>query len=171
MGFRFLSLVKPVMGLLPEVQQPERRIPFKEKILWTSISLFVFLVCSQIPLYGIGGGGKAADPMYWMRVLLASNRGSLMELGITPIVTSGMVMQLLAGSKIIEVDQTLKEDRNLFNGAQKLFGLLITFGEAVAYVLSGMYGDVRDIGGANAILIILQLFFAGLLRRCFFSVL
>jgi protein transport protein SEC61 subunit alpha len=161
-GFRFLTLVKPVMGLLPEVMPPERRIPFKEKILWTSISLFVFLVCSQIPLYGIGSS-RGSDPMYWMRVLLASNRGSLMELGISPIVTSGMVMQLLAGSKIIEVDQTLKEDRNLFNGAQKLFGLLITFGEAVAYVLSGMYGDVREIGGGNAILIIVQLFFAGVL--------
>lgn len=54
-----------------------------------------------------------------MRVILASNRGTLMELGISPIVTSGLVMQLLAGSHIIEVDQSLKEDRALFNGAQK----------------------------------------------------
>jgi protein transport protein SEC61 subunit alpha len=54
-----------------------------------------------------------------MRVMLASNRGTLMELGISPIVTSGLVMQLLAGSKIIEVDQSKREDRNLFNGAQK----------------------------------------------------
>ena len=74
-----------------------------------------------------------------------------------------MVMQLLAGSKIIEVDQTLKEDRNPFNGAQKLFGCLITFGEATAYVLSGMYGDVRELGGGTAILIIVQLFFAGVI--------
>ena len=66
-----------------------------------------------------------------MRVLLASNRGTLMELGISPIITSGLVMQLLAGSKIIDVDQGLKEDRALFSGAQKLFGILITVGEAV----------------------------------------
>ena len=38
-----------------------------------------------------------------------------MELGITPIITSGMVMQLLAGTKIIDVDQSLREDRNLFS--------------------------------------------------------
>ena len=55
-------------------------------------------------------------------------------------------MQLLAGSKIIDVDQGLKEDRALFSGAQKLFGILITVGEAVAYVISGMYGDVRELG-------------------------
>jgi protein transport protein SEC61 subunit alpha len=40
------------MCILPEVTSPERRIPFKEKILWTLITLFIFLVCSQIPLYG-----------------------------------------------------------------------------------------------------------------------
>merc|ERR1712066_1006048 len=85
------------------------------------------------------------------------------ELGISPIITSGMVMQLLAGSRIIDVDQSLKEDRALFTGAQKLFGMLITLGEAVAYVMSGMYGDLRDLGAGNAILIILQLFFAGVI--------
>jgi len=48
-----------------------------------------------------------------MRVILASNRGTVMELGITPIVTSSMVIQLLAGSKLIEVDNNVKEDREL----------------------------------------------------------
>lgn len=42
-----------------------------------------------------------------------------MELGITPIVTSGMIMQLLAGANLIEVDFGLKEDRALFGSAQK----------------------------------------------------
>jgi len=161
-GFRVLSLVQPCMCVLPEVSTPDRKIPFREKILWTAISLFVFLVCCQIPLYGIMTS-KSADPFYWMRVILASNRGTLMELGISPIVTSGMVMQLLAGSKIIEVDQSDKNDRKLFEGAQKLFGLLITLGEAVAYVVSGMYGEVKDLGAGNAILIILQLFCAGVI--------
>jgi len=156
---RFLTLVKPVLCVLPEVAQPDRKIPFKEKILWTSITLFIFLVCCQIPIYGCKTN-KSSDPFYWMRVLLASNRGTLMELGISPIITSGLVMQLLAGSKIIDVDQGLKEDRALFSGAQKLFGILITIGEAVAYVISGMYGDVRELGAGNSILIILQLFIA-----------
>ena len=161
-NLRFLTLVKPVLHVLPEVAQPDRKIPFKEKVLWTAITLFIFLVCCQIPLYGCKTN-KSSDPFYWMRVLLASNRGTLMELGISPIITSGLVMQLLAGSKIIDVDQGLKEDRALFSGAQKLFGILITVGEAVAYVISGMYGDVRELGAGNSILIILQLFVAGII--------
>jgi preprotein translocase subunit SecY len=62
---------------------------------------------------------EGADPLYWLRVILASNKGTLMELGISPIITSGMIMQLLAGAKIIEVNQSSKEDRDLFQGAQK----------------------------------------------------
>jgi len=158
--FRFLNLIKPLMFVLPEVDSPDRKIPFKEKVLWTSISLFIFLVCCQIPLYGTNNT-KSNDPLYWMRVILASNRGTLMELGISPIITSGMIIQLLAGSKIIDVDTSLKEDRQLYQGAQKLLGMLITIGEAVAYVLSGMYGDLGTLGYANAVLIICQLFFAG----------
>ena len=87
-------------------------------MLWTAVTLLIFLVCSQVPLYGIMSS-DSSDPLYWMRVILASNRGTLMELGITPIVTSGMIMQLLAGANLIEVDFSLKEDRALFSGAQK----------------------------------------------------
>ncbi|KAK6925476.1 Translocon Sec61/SecY, plug domain, partial [Dillenia turbinata] len=158
-GFRVLHLVRPFLSFLPEVQSADRKIPFREKVIYTVISLFIFLVCSQLPLYGIHST-TGADPFYWMRVILASNRGTVMELGITPIVTSGLVMQLLAGSKIIEVDNSVREDRALLNGAQKLLGILIAVGEAVAYVLSGMYGSVSQLGVGNAILIIVQLCFA-----------
>ena len=54
---------------------------------------------------------QGADPFYWMRVILASNRGTLMELGISPIVTSGMIIQLLTGLKIIDCNTSIKEDR------------------------------------------------------------
>ncbi|CAK9214903.1 unnamed protein product [Sphagnum troendelagicum] len=164
-GFRVLHLVRPFLSFLPEVQTADRKIPFREKVMYTVVSLFIFLVCSQLPLYGIHSA-TGSDPFYWMRMILASNRGTVMELGITPIVTSGLVMQLLAGSKLIEVDNSVREDRALLNGAQKLLGVLITIGEAVAYVLSGMYGNVRDLGAGNAILIIVQLFFAGIIVIC-----
>eukprot|EP00928_Gymnodinium_smaydae_P020624 TRINITY_DN17975_c0_g2_i1.p1 TRINITY_DN17975_c0_g2~~TRINITY_DN17975_c0_g2_i1.p1 ORF type:complete len:477 (-),score=97.34 TRINITY_DN17975_c0_g2_i1:92-1522(-) len=160
--FRILNIIKPCLHVLPEVVAPEHRVPLKEKVCWTAISLFVFLVCCQIPVYGIVTS-KSADPFYWMRVMLASNRGTLMELGISPIVTAGWVMQLLAGCRIIEVDQSLKEDRELFYAAQKLLAILITLGEAFAYVVSGMYGPPSTLGFGGCIVIIFQLFFAGIM--------
>lgn len=71
-------------------------------------------------------------------------------------------MQLLAGSKIIEVGDSPK-DRALFNGSQKLFGMIITIGQAVVYVMTGMYGDPSDLGPGICLLIIIQLFCAGLI--------
>jgi len=104
--------------------------------------------------------------MYWIRAVMASNHGTLMELGISPLVTSNLVMQLLAGCKIIDVDQSSKEDQALFNGIQKLFGLLITVGQATAYVFSGMYGDPHKVGVVNGLLIVCQLVFAGVIVLC-----
>ncbi|KAK1363033.1 SecY protein transport family protein [Heracleum sosnowskyi] len=164
-GFKVLHLVRPFLPFLPEVQSADRKVPLREKVIYTVISLFIFLVCSQLPLYGIHST-TGADPFYWMRAILASSRGTVMELGIAPIVTSGLVMQLLAGSKIIQVDNNVREDRALLNGAQKLLGILIAVGEAVAYVLSGMYGSVSLLGVGTAILIIVQLCFASIIVLC-----
>ena len=136
-------------GSYRKSRRPIARSRFVKRRSTTCVALFVFLVCSQLPLYGINTS-SGADPFYWARVIMASNRGTCMELGISPIVTSGLVIQLLSGSKIIEVDESVKEDRALLNGAQKLLGVLITIGEAVAYVVSGIYGDVRDLGVGNA---------------------
>jgi len=161
MGFKFLELLKPFISILPEVSKPERKIQFREKVLWTAITLFIFLVCCQIPLFGIMSS-DSADPFYWLRVIMASNRGTLMELGISPIVTSGLIMQLLAGAKILEVGDTPR-DRALFNGAQKLFGMVITIGQAIVYVMTGMYGEPSELGAGVCLLIIIQLFCAGLI--------
>ena len=85
-----------------------------------------------------------------------------MELGISPLVTASMIMQLLSGAKLINVDQNVREEKELYEGAQKLAGILIAFGQAFAYTWSGMYGDIAVIGAGNAILIILQLVLASI---------
>ncbi|KAI6193480.1 Plug-translocon domain-containing protein [Aphelenchoides besseyi] len=155
---KLLHFVAPFCRWIPEVSKPDRKIQFRERLMWTAISLFIFLTCCQIPLFGIMST-DSADPLYWMRVIMASNRGTLMELGISPIVTSGMIMQFLSGIKLIEVAETPK-DRALFNGAQRFFGIVITFGQATAYVMSGMYGKANELGVGICFLIILQLVIA-----------
>ncbi|XP_055389045.1 protein transport protein Sec61 subunit alpha-like [Condylostylus longicornis] len=158
--FRLIELGRYIAPLCPEVTSPERKVAFKERALWTIGCLFVYLVCSQIPIFGIAVH-SASDPLYWVRVILASNRGTLMELGVAPLMTAGMVMQLLAGSKLIDYDGNLKEDKQLFNTLQKFLGFVFTLGEAIAYVMSGMYGDLNQLGAGNAVLIVLQLTAAG----------
>jgi protein transport protein SEC61 subunit alpha len=70
---RPLELVRPFLTLLPDIELPERRVAFREKAAYTAVALFVFLVCSQLPLYGIKTN-SGSDPFYWARVIMASNR-------------------------------------------------------------------------------------------------
>jgi protein transport protein SEC61 subunit alpha len=63
-----------------------------------------------------------------MRVILASNRGTLMELGISPIISAGMIIQLLTGLKIIDCNTSVKEDRELMESATKCILSIISVG-------------------------------------------
>lgn len=86
-----------------------------------------------------------------------------MELGISPIVTSSMFLQLLVGLKLIEVNMGSKNDRELFQATQKLFGIIITLVQALAYLFTGMYGQVAELGAVNSVLIVFQLSTASLI--------
>src|SRR5512136_2950183 len=122
MAGRFLNLFKPVGRVLPEIKVPERKVKFNEKIFWTALVLIVYLVMSEIPLFGISTGIQ--DQFGSLRVTFASNRGTLMELGIGPIVTAGLILQLLSGSSLINCDMSKAEDRGLFTVASKVFSIL-----------------------------------------------
>ena len=51
-------MVKPFTPLIPEVQVPETKVPFQQRIVWTAVTLVIFLVMSQMPLYGIVSSGE-----------------------------------------------------------------------------------------------------------------
>lgn len=44
-----------------------------------------------------------------------------------------------------------------------VFGMIITVGQAIVYVLSGLYGDPAEIGAGICLLIVVQLVVAGLI--------
>ena len=89
--------------------------------------------------------------------------GTLMELGISPIVTSSMIMQLLNGLKLVVFDPSVKEERQLYENVQKLFGIILTIATAFVYVVSGMYGPASELGMFTCILLVIQLSAAGII--------
>lgn len=159
-SYRLLALVRPFVGVLPEVPAPDRKVPFQSRVLWSAIALGIFLVASQVRLFGILSS-DSSDPFFYVRAVLASNRGSLMELGVGPLITSGMLLQFLAGANLIDVDFTSAEDRALFAGAQKLFALLIGSVQALLCVFLGLYGPPAELGAGKCVLLVLQLVIAG----------
>ncbi len=155
----FLRALSPFVRIMPEVKSPDREVSFREKMVWTVVVLVVFLVMSHMPLYGVEPQA-GTDYLWAMRVILASTRGTLMELGIGPIVTAGLVMQLLSGSKIIDVDFSDPEDRALFTGGQKVLAMFMTGFQAFAYIVGNAYGSLTP---QNALVVWMQLFLAGII--------
>jgi len=144
---------------MPEVKAPDREVSFREKMVWTAVILVLFLLMSHIPLYGVNPT-VGTDYLWALRVILASTRGSLMELGIGPIVTAGLVMQLLSGSKIIDVDFGDPEDRAMFTGGQKVLAMIMTAFQAIAYIVGNAYGQL---GPEAALIVFMQLLLAGII--------
>lgn len=159
MAGRILDLFKPFEPFLIEVVAPQRKVPYNQKIIWTAVCLLIFLILGQIPLYGIVSS-ETSDPLYWLRAMLASNRGTLMELGVSPIITSSMIFQFLQGTQLLTIQMDNKQDRELYQIAQKVCAIILTFGQALVVVLSGNYGKPSDIGIAISLLLIFQLMFA-----------
>jgi preprotein translocase SecY subunit len=156
---RFIELFKPLARFFPDIKSPDRKVAFNEKLFWTAIALIIYFVMSQTPLYGVGTGGQT-DPLGSLRVIFASNRGTLMELGIGPIVTAGLILQVLAGSKMINVDMSNPEDRSMFTSASKILSVVMTVFEASAYLIGGTYGTLAV---TTEIVILLQLVMSGVI--------
>ncbi|MEM2440234.1 MAG: preprotein translocase subunit SecY, partial [Candidatus Bathyarchaeia archaeon] len=158
MAGRFLNAFKPISRFIPEIKAPERRVSFNEKLFWTAIALIIYLVMASdaCRLYGIQREEEFAP----LRIIFASSRGTLMELGIGPIVTAGLILQLLVGSAMIECDMSKAEDRALFTVASKVLAIILTGVQASAYIISGMYGQLP---GTTAIIVFLQLLAAGII--------
>jgi len=145
---------------LPDVPQPERGVSFNEKLFWTVMALIAYLVMSEVPLYGVGGRGTQ-DQFAAMRIIFASNKGTLMELGIGPIVTAGLILQILAGSQMIKVNFNDPEDRSLFTTGNKVMSILMYTFQVAAYMIGGAFG--QNLPARTALIILVQLLATGVL--------
>ena len=120
---------------LPGVAEPIKRQGFKDKFKWTGIVLLIYFLMTQITVYGIAKANY--DYFKYLEILLGSTFVSLVTLGIGPIVTASIILQLLVGSKIIPWNLSEEKGRTLFQGTQKLLAVLLCVVEGYVYVSFG----------------------------------
>ena len=68
---------------------------------------------------------------------MAGSFGSILTLGIGPIVTASIVLQLLVGSKLLDLDLSSPEDKSQYQATQKILSIVFTMFEAGVLVLTG----------------------------------
>src|SRR6266498_161407 len=134
------TVIKKVSGYIPQVEKPKKKIGLSEKFIWCGIALFAYLVMGQIPLFGVTDSPKF-DFLAFARVIFAAQQGTLLELGIGPIVTAGLLMQLLKGSELIKLNFKDPDDRSLFTSATKIVTIIVIVAEGSLYGVS-VYGHL-----------------------------
>ncbi len=125
---------KDILKNLPEVRGPvEKKLSFNIKLKWTAIILVAFFAMSNIALYGLAN--NALERFEYLAVIMGTSFGSIISLGIGPIVMASIILQLLVGSKILDIDTSSVEGKKFFQGLQKLLVFFFILFEAMIYVL------------------------------------
>lgn len=150
-------MLKTLFQYLPEVRKPtEKKLSFNVKAKWTLLILLAFFLLYNIPLYGLSA--NALDRFAFLAVILGTDFGSIISLGIGPIVTASIILQLLVGSGILNIDTKSPEGRKFFQGLQKLGVIFFIVFEAFVFVLMN---GLEAIPGYSGI-VIFQLILGGL---------
>ena len=155
-----LKILKPVIKLLPEIASPVKKPVLKTRLYWVGFALLIFAILGVTKPIGMATVGQS-NYLSQLQLITASKIGSLATLGIGPIVMASIILQLLMGAKIINIDLQDEEQKKLYQGLQKLSGILFAFFEGAIYVMSGFVP--AQAGAFNMILLILQLAFAAII--------
>ncbi len=143
--------LKPVTSRMPAVSQPKGHVHFRTKMSWTIGVLLMYFLLANIYLFGVDQA-TVIDLFASYRAILAGAQGTLMHLGIGPIVTGSIIMQLFTGAKIINLDLTDDQDKGTYQGTQKVLVIAMIFVEAVPQVfgyLTPSASIVASLGAAS----------------------
>jgi preprotein translocase subunit SecY len=162
-----MGFIDSFLSILPEVRGPkEKKQSFNVKLKWTLIILVAFFILSTIPLYGLGENSLAQFES--LSIILGASFGSIMSLGIGPIVTASIVLQLLTGAGILKIDTTKPEGRRQFQGLQKIMTIFFIVFEAIIYIFMGGLAPSQALIGTAAyfplqLILVGQLILGGLM--------
>lgn len=149
--------LKSIFNFIPEIRKPEeKKLGFNTKLKWTLIVLVSFFILANVPLFGLSVNALAR--FEFLAIILGTDFGSIISLGIGPIVLASIILQLLTGSGILNIDTTTSEGKKFFQGLQKLLVFVFIVFEALVYVL--MQGLQAEPGFTG--ILIFQLILGGL---------
>ncbi|WP_135304338.1 preprotein translocase subunit SecY [Haloarcula amylovorans] len=128
---------EPLLVRMPAVRRPEGHIPFKRKLMWTGGVLVLYFFLTNVKLFGLDIDASQ-DVFGRFGSILASGQGSILQLGIGPIVTASIVLQLLGGANLLGLNtQDDPRDQILYQGLQKLLVLVMICLTGLPMVFAG----------------------------------
>jgi len=127
-----------ISRFIPAIKKPKNPLSLKEKMYWTVGVLVIYFVLYNTLAYGVSQQAIASNPfLQLMNIVFAAKIGSLITVGIGPIVLSSIILQLLAGSNIIKIDQNDPVQKGRYQSFQKMAAIGVAVAEAVIYSMTG----------------------------------
>ncbi len=152
--------MEPLLAAMPAVKSPEGHVHFKNKLMWTFGILVLYFALTNIPVFGLSTSSQDVF-LYW-RALMAGASGSIVHLGIGPIVTASIVLQLLKGADILHIDTSDTRGQVMYMGLQKILILVMIVIEAAPNLIGGfMQPDAvvaAQLFGGNLFIVSLLIF-------------
>src|SRR3989338_7168506 len=153
--------LRKLFSYLPEVRKPEeKKLSFNIKLKWTLLILAIFFILSDIPLWGLSV--NALERFEFLATILGASFGSLISLGIGPIVMASIILQLLVGAKIINIDTSTDDGKRFFQGLQKVLVIFFIIFEASVYVIMGGLAPDPNLGLLGVYMLVFQLILGGM---------
>jgi preprotein translocase subunit SecY len=137
MGWK--EAAEPVLTRMPSVARPEGHVPFRRKLGWTAGILVLYFFLTNVTLFGLQTSGAGGDFYGQFRSILAGSQGSILQLGIGPIVTASIVLQLLGGADLLGLDTDDPRDQVLYQGLQKLLVVVMICLTGLPMVFAGNF--------------------------------
>lgn len=145
----FKESLDPIFKKLPAVASPEGHVHFKTKVMWTLGVLVLYFALANVPLFGLSA--DSIDLFEQYRAFFAGASNSLILLGIGPIVTASIVLQLLVGADVIKLDLSDSSDQAFFQGAQKFMVFVMIVLEALPQIMGGYIQPDLDLASSLGI--------------------
>ena len=134
----------PIIERMPSITKPDGHVHFRTKMTWTLGILILYFALTNVTMYGLGP--DTVDLFVQYRAILAGASGSLMHLGIGPIVTGSIIMQLFTGAKIINLNLQDAKDKAIYQGTQKVLVVVMIFVESIPQVFGFLEPSVGVVG-------------------------
>ncbi len=138
-----VDVLEPYIVRMPSVTRPAKHVPFKKKLMWTLGILVLYFALTNVTVFGADPEG---DLFGQFRTVLAGEQGSILHLGIGPIVTASIVLQLLDGSDLLPFDTNEPRGQALYQGSQKVLVVAMSILTAAPMVATGFMVPRADMG-------------------------
>ena len=127
----------PIQQFIPTIKPPTTPLSLRQKMYWTGGIIVIYFLLYNIYAIGVNTTSVQQPFLQLISIIFAAKIGSLITVGIGPIVLSSIIIQLFSGSGLMEIDQNDPVQKARIQTLQKVSAMGIAIVEAFIFVYTG----------------------------------